>query len=100
MFLIHLRLRGPDGTSLPQNAADLIAESAIPEDGLEHISVHPDTEGGPTLGFFVTASGLVHAEASARRLAVRALDNSPALHGYSVLTCGAALVPGPWWGED
>ena len=97
MYLIHVRLRAPDGASLPSDTAALVSGAAGPVDGLEHVSVHADAEGGPVLGLFMTASGLAEAEKAATTLAGRALCASPALSGFSVLTIGAVLTPGPWW---
>lgn len=100
MYLIHVGLQAPDGVSLPSDADVLVTTCAVPGDGLEHVSVHAEAAGGPVLGLYVSASGLRQAEEAATRLAVRTLAQSPALAQFTLVTCGAALVPGPWWGED
>ncbi|WP_370103034.1 hypothetical protein [Streptacidiphilus sp. MAP12-20] len=59
--------------------------------------MHSDAEGGPVLGLFVSVSGLAEAEEAVAKLCARAIGECPALAAFSILTCGAVLVPGPWW---
>lgn len=100
MYLIHVGLRAPDGVFLPPDTNAIVMSCSIPRDGLEHISVHADAEGGPVLGLYLSASGLSQAEQAAAELVSRALAKCPSLTPFTMVTCGAALVPGPWWGAD
>ncbi|WP_051812111.1 hypothetical protein [Kitasatospora sp. MBT63] len=97
MYLIHVRLRAPAGAVLPPGAAGLFASFADGGDGVEHIAVHRDAPGGPTLGLFLKAPALAAAEEAAERLARRAVAGHASLRGFVVVAGEASLVPGPWW---
>ncbi|GAA3220138.1 hypothetical protein MTQ10_08470 [Streptomyces sp. XM83C] len=97
MYLIHVRLKGPDTTASRPDLATIITSCAGKADGLEHVAVHPGPEGDVTLGLFLLADRLATAERSAARLTERAVADHPALRGFRVLTAEAVLVPGPWW---
>ncbi|ARP70705.1 hypothetical protein LK07_13970 [Streptomyces pluripotens] len=97
MHLIHVRLRSPFGGPERSRLAALISSYAEEADGLEHVSVHRRVLGEVTLGLFLLAGSLAIAEESAARLVARALSSHAELHGHTILSVGAALVPGPWW---
>ncbi|MEU7058500.1 hypothetical protein [Streptomyces sp. NPDC046197] len=97
MYLIHVRLQGPDGTADRPDLAAIVTSCAEREDGLEHVTVHKGPRGEVTLGLFLLAGSLAAAEDSAGRLAERAVAHHPDLRGFQVVTAEAVLVPGPWW---
>lgn len=92
---------------MPPRTVELFHCCARTDDGLEHVTVHPDgapgpypnsaadTEAatGPAVGLFLTASGLALAELTALAVCRRALATHPELAPFTVLSCGAALVP-------
>ncbi|WP_051653250.1 hypothetical protein [Kitasatospora cheerisanensis] len=67
---------------------------------MEHVSVHPTGSEEVTVGVFVLAESLAEAEGRAARVLLRAVEAEPGLAGFAVLSVGAALVPGPWWGFE
>ncbi|MCX4959879.1 hypothetical protein [Streptomyces virginiae] len=96
MYLVHVRLRAPDHTSLPPDAAQLFLGCALDGEGLEHVSAHGDAEGGPVVGFYLTAPSLALAERAASAVCHRALLAHPSLAGLDVGSFDAALVPQYW----
>jgi hypothetical protein len=95
MYLVHVRLHAPRGSTLPSGAADIFASYARTGDALEHIAVHPDAPAGPTLGYFMAASSLAVAEDTAARVSRQAVAEHPGLSGFVVVASGVALIPGP-----
>ncbi|MEU3406241.1 hypothetical protein [Streptomyces sp. NPDC006670] len=96
MYLVHARLRAPDHTSLPPDAAQLFLGCARDGEGLEHVSAHGDATGGPVVGFYLTAPSLAVAEQAASDVCRRALLAHPSLAAVDVVSFGAALVPQYW----
>ncbi|MEU3313111.1 hypothetical protein ABZ743_10675 [Streptomyces sp. NPDC006662] len=96
MYLVHARLRAPDHTPLPEDAAQLFLGCALEGEGLEHVSAHGDAADGPVLGFYLTASSLALAERTASAVCHRALLAHPSLGEVDVVSFGAALVPQFW----
>ncbi|WP_395295061.1 hypothetical protein ACF9IK_17110 [Kitasatospora hibisci] len=97
MYLIHVRIRVPGGSTGPAGLAGIIGSFAEDRDRLEHVSVHRPLPGEVTVGFFSLAESLAEAEESAARVVGRAVSDHPDLAGFAVGPVGAALVPGPWW---
>ncbi|MFE3206335.1 hypothetical protein [Embleya sp. NPDC059237] len=93
MYLLHARLRVPNGCELPPEASRFVLSSALPEDGLEHVSVHAHAPGGPVLGLFLIAPDLGVAEAAGRRVCERALAADGPLAGFVLAGVAAGLVP-------
>ncbi|MDH6576504.1 hypothetical protein [Kitasatospora sp. MAP5-34] len=93
MYLVHARLRAPDHTPLPPDAAQLFLECALDGEGLEHVSAHGDATGGPVVGFYLTAPSLAVAEQAASAVCHRALLAHPSLAEVNVVSFSAALVP-------
>ncbi|MFJ5230019.1 hypothetical protein ACIQBJ_08960 [Kitasatospora sp. NPDC088391] len=75
----------------------MVRSHADRADALEHVSVHRPDPGEVTVGVFSLLPTLAAAEDSAAVLLDRAVARSPELAGFTVLSVGAALVPGPWW---
>ncbi|MGW7452501.1 hypothetical protein [Streptomyces sp. NPDC054787] len=96
MYLVHVRLRAPDQTSLPPDAAQLFLGCALDGEGLEHVSAHGDAVGGPVVGFYLTAPSLALAEQTASALCRRTLLAHASLAAWAVVSLGAALVPQHW----
>jgi hypothetical protein len=96
MYLIHAQLRSPTGAVLPEQTAELLTACAFDAEGLEHVTVHPETPSGPVLGLFLTASGLDRAEDSALALCRRAVALYPQLSAFTVVGLRTALVPALW----
>ncbi|MFI1162588.1 hypothetical protein ACH4UM_03020 [Streptomyces sp. NPDC020801] len=97
MYLIHVRLKGPDGTAERPDLAAIITSYAERAEGLEHVTVHPSPSGDVTLGLFLLADSLATAEERSARLVRRAVAGHPRLCGFRVLQAETVLVPGPWW---
>ncbi|MFD7555952.1 hypothetical protein [Streptomyces sp. NPDC059385] len=96
MYLVHVRLLAPDHTSLPADAAELFLGCALDGEGLEHVTAHADAEGGPVVGFYLTAPSLALAERAASAVCRRALLAHPSLADVDLVSAGAALVPQHW----
>ncbi|MET9320077.1 hypothetical protein ABZX75_07760 [Streptomyces sp. NPDC003038] len=93
MHLIHVRLHpSSHAPPLPEDTATRLMEHALPEDGLEHVSIAGDRRFAPVLGLFVSLIPLRDAEAAAARVTTRALG-SGTLRGYSADGFEGALVP-------
>ncbi|WP_143200504.1 hypothetical protein [Kitasatospora sp. CB01950] len=80
--------------------AELIRSHAEDLDALEHVSVHRTVSAEVTVGVFTLAPSLLEAERRTGALVRRAVEGEPELAGFAVLSVGAALVPGPWWGFE
>ncbi|MEV3853183.1 hypothetical protein AB0J38_02530 [Streptomyces sp. NPDC050095] len=93
MYLVHAELRHADNSGLPAEAARLILDSRLPDEGIEHVVAHVDTAGGPVVGLFVVAPDVEEAERIAGAVCLRALTSRPELAGFVLRRCGARLVP-------
>lgn len=100
MYLVHARLRAPVGRGAPPDLAELVRAHAAEADALEHVSVHQTAPDEVTVGVFSLAESLLEAEGRAAGLVGRAVAAEPELDGFAVLSVGATLVPGPWWGFE
>ncbi|MCX5206317.1 hypothetical protein OG897_33540 [Streptomyces sp. NBC_00237] len=96
MYLVHARLRAPDGAELSAERVPLFMCCGRDGEGLEHVSVHSDAVGGPVVGLYLTAPSLAVAEHSALAVCRRALSAHTELAGFAVVACGAVLVPQYW----
>ncbi|MFH8837193.1 hypothetical protein [Streptomyces sp. NPDC017868] len=96
MYLVHARLRGSDGATLSAETVPLFMCCSRDGEGLEHASVHSDADGSPVVGLYLTAPSLSVAELSAFAICRRALSAHPELKGFTVVSCGAVLVPQYW----
>ncbi|WP_327261401.1 hypothetical protein OG444_07490 [Streptomyces sp. NBC_01232] len=96
MYLVHVRLDGPADMPLPEETGALFTCCADPDDGLEHISLHPDAPGGPVVGLFLTAPRLAAAELRAAALCIRTLAAHSRLASFRLASCGVVLVPEYW----
>ncbi|WP_448318812.1 hypothetical protein [Streptomyces sp. CO7] len=92
MYLIHARLTGPPGLELPDDLKARLRAQATGEISIEHVTPHPDAQGGPILGLFVTAPSLDEAERAAKDACLRVLRSYPDLAGCGLDRCGAAFV--------
>ncbi|MDH6132927.1 hypothetical protein P3T37_002313 [Kitasatospora sp. MAA4] len=91
MYLIHAQFAADSGAVFPEGAEDIARRCARPADRLEHVVLHPDAVGGAVLGLFLLSASLAEAEQTARDLSVRALETSPELLGFRLLSCRAAV---------
>ncbi|MFB8243351.1 hypothetical protein ACFC58_43150 [Kitasatospora purpeofusca] len=90
MYLVHAALRAPSaGHRLPGGLAAQLLVLAGP-DRVEHIAVHPDAAPDAVVGVFLVADRLADAEHRAGELLHRAVEELPALRGWSV---GPVRVP-------
>jgi hypothetical protein len=92
MYLVHALLR-PSGHPVPAGFAAFVSDCAEPDDQLDHAELHPDAEGGPVLGLFVTAPSMAAAEGTARALVERALKRHPALDEGVLVRCEVPFTP-------
>ncbi|MFB6890081.1 hypothetical protein ACFCX4_12275 [Kitasatospora sp. NPDC056327] len=96
MYLVHAALRAPAaGRSLPGGLAAQLLSLAGP-DQVEHVSVHPDARPDAVVGVFLVADRLADAERRAADLLHRAVEEVPALRGWSVGPVRVPLV-GPFY---
>ncbi|MER7625367.1 hypothetical protein [Streptomyces sp. NPDC126503] len=92
MYLVHAHLQPPDqGGGLPPDVRALVYGCALPEDGLEHVSVHGDAQ-APVLGLFLLNDSLARAETSAAAVCARLLESRPELSGWTLLRAEAPLI--------
>ncbi|MFJ8308070.1 MULTISPECIES: hypothetical protein [unclassified Streptomyces] len=91
MYLVHARLLGPPGVRLPSCAVELVNAEARPQDGLEHVAVHPDAQPYPVIGLYVRAENLDAAETRAFGVCRRVL-NDGVFGGWSLLTARVPMV--------
>ncbi|MFF8772435.1 hypothetical protein [Kitasatospora sp. NPDC015120] len=92
MYLVHAALRAPaTGRGLPGDLAARLLALGGP-DRVEHVSVHPDALPDAVVGVFLTADRLADAEHRAGELLRRAVEELPALRGWSVGPVRAPLV--------
>lgn len=94
MYLVHAHLRrSAQGGELPSDLRALVYESARPEDGVEHVSVHgDDASSEPVLGLFLLADSLAQAEENAAAVCARLLGTHPDLSGWILQRAEAPLL--------
>ncbi|MDJ0380423.1 hypothetical protein [Streptomyces sp. G-G2] len=93
MYLIHAGLRAPSADDqLPPLTAEFIRVLAGADGPVEHVSVHRHAQPDPVVGVYVLTDSLDEAELHTEELLRRALDDVPALRGWSVTRVGAPLV--------
>ncbi|WP_327306125.1 hypothetical protein OG730_23720 [Streptomyces sp. NBC_01298] len=107
MYLIHAALRAPaPGVRLPSHAGELVRALADADPTgcgpVEHVSTHPGALPGglpgalpsalPTLGVYLIADSLGEAEGRTEALCRRAVEEVPALSGWTVGRVGVPLV--------
>ncbi|MEV6208683.1 hypothetical protein [Kitasatospora sp. NPDC051914] len=93
MYLIHAALRAPAPMAqLPSECADFVRGLADSEGPVEHVSAHPQAQPDPVLGVYLLAASLGEAERRTESLCRRALQEVPALRGWTVARVGAPLV--------
>lgn len=93
MYLVHAQLLRAGDAVLPEHAAWLISDCSSPDDGIEYVVIHSDTEPGPLVGMFVLAPQVEAAERTAATVCQRALDTLSELAGFTLQRCAARLVP-------
>ncbi|MFE9862861.1 hypothetical protein ACFYPZ_08830 [Streptomyces sp. NPDC005506] len=77
---------------IPQNLADLLRDLARPDDGVEHVVVHPHPGRGVTVGVYLLSDRLREAEETAARLCGRAVTEIGPLSGWAVGRSEAPLL--------
>ncbi|MFI9722422.1 hypothetical protein ACIHFE_22640 [Streptomyces sp. NPDC052396] len=96
MYLVHVGLCGPQVMKLPDNARELVLAHACPEDGVEHVVAHPHAEPHPVLGLYLRADRLSTAESRAARVCRRAIERSPELADWELLSAQVPLLDHCW----
>jgi hypothetical protein len=91
MYLIHVALASAPA-ELPASLGDFIRRHALPEERIEHVSVHAHAVPRPTLGVFVLADRLAEAEVKAADACRRALALLPALSHVTLVRAEAPLM--------
>ncbi|MEU7552976.1 hypothetical protein AB0B01_11595 [Streptomyces sp. NPDC044571] len=93
MYLIHASLKALGGAAaLPSDTRALVLGQALPEERVEHVSVHAHALPHPVLGLYLLSDRLLEAEATARALCLRALLNCHELSGWTLLAAQAPLA--------
>ena len=96
MYLIHVHLRPDAESGLPDQTGAWVRAAALPEDQVEHVSVHSGAEPYPVVGLHLLADRLEDAEARAEQVCARALAAHRELRGWSLTEAQAPLV-GPFY---
>ncbi|MEU0125189.1 hypothetical protein ABZ114_26515 [Streptomyces albidoflavus] len=92
MYLVHVRVLLPPEAFGPEGVRDFFRSHALPDEGVEHVSVHGGADGVLTVGFFVQSDALLAAEGVALAVAERAVDREPGFRGARVVGGSGALV--------
>ncbi|MGX9889630.1 hypothetical protein [Streptomyces sp. NPDC002276] len=92
MYLIHVRISTPHDFVPPDLLSDLFLVRAVPEDAVDHVSVHTRQPGTVTVGLFVATDSLLSAERIALEVATRTVSTEPTLDDCRVTSCSGALV--------
>ncbi len=92
MYLIHLHLHSSEYGDLPEQAGEWLRAVALPEEGVEHVTVHGRALPDPVLGVFVIADRLELAEQRAAAVCQRALAVREELHGWELIEGRAPLI--------
>jgi hypothetical protein len=93
VYLVHAELLNRKAElCIPQNLADLLRALAHPDEGVEHVVVHPHPGHGVTVGIYLLSDRLLHAEETAARLCVRAVAEIGPLSGWRVGRSEAPLL--------
>ncbi|MFI8266763.1 hypothetical protein [Streptomyces sp. NPDC085665] len=100
MYLVHAGLRAPRDAFLPADLRSLILSRLGPNDGAEHVSVHPHARPDPVIGLYLRAGSLVEAEEHAAILIRLLLSRCPELADWTpsraeVPFIAAAFEPRP-----
>ncbi|GHG73609.1 hypothetical protein [Streptomyces griseocarneus] len=92
MYLVHVALRGRSGAELPADARDVVLAHALPQDGVEHVVIHPHAVPCPVVGVYLLADRLETAEFRAERVCRRALASPSALDGWELVNAQVPLM--------
>lgn len=90
MYLVHVGLHAP--ALIPSDLTALVRGHIRPEDGVEHVSVHPHALPRPVIGVYLCAPALAVAEEQARLVCERVLARCPRLAGWSLAAAEAPLL--------
>jgi hypothetical protein len=92
MYLVHVRVLLPAGPFDTEVVRDWFRSHVLPEERVEHVSVHGTGDDTLTVGFFVQAAGLLAAEDIALGVTRRAVSHEPELLPARIAHCSGALV--------
>ncbi|GLX24169.1 hypothetical protein [Streptomyces lavendulae] len=92
MYLVHAGLRPPRDASAAVDLRSLIRSRLGPDDGAEHVSVHPHARPDPVIGVYLRAGSLVEAEEHAAVLVRLLLSRCPELVGWTPLRAQVPLI--------
>ncbi|MGW7459938.1 hypothetical protein [Streptomyces sp. NPDC054797] len=85
MHLIHASLKALGGAAaLPSDTRALDLGQALPQERVEHVSVHAHPLPHPVLGLYLLSDRLLEAEATARTLCLRTLPDCQELSGRNL----------------
>ncbi|MGC0327376.1 hypothetical protein RKD23_000366 [Streptomyces sp. SAI-170] len=93
MYLVHAHLELPPGEELPSDVGTSVRSAIVPDDGIEHLAVHPRSTSRLTLGFYLLADGIEEAEDRTVRVCERLLGEVRELAGARLTGSGVPLVP-------
>ncbi|MEV6583765.1 hypothetical protein AB0M92_37160 [Streptomyces sp. NPDC051582] len=92
MYLVHTGLRAPRDTFAPADLRLLIRSRLGPDDGAEHVSVHPHARPDPVIGLYLRAGSLAEAEEHAAILIRLLLSRCPELADWTPLRPQVPLI--------
>ncbi|MFB6560848.1 hypothetical protein ACFCYH_18590 [Streptomyces sp. NPDC056400] len=92
MYLVHAGLRAPRDASAAVDLRSLIRSCLGPDDGAEHVSVHPHARPDPVIGMYLRAGSLVEAEEHAAILIRLLLSRCPELADWTPLRAEVPLI--------
>lgn len=96
MYLVHVQVRSSAGSGLPADVAGRILATAVPDERIEHVAVHPYARPYPVLGVVLGADGLEQAEERAAAVVRRTLAAHAELREWEQVTAQAPLI-GPFY---
>ncbi|MFC9297248.1 hypothetical protein ACFTWH_36565 [Streptomyces sp. NPDC057011] len=92
MYLVHAGLRAPRDAPAVLDLRSLIRSRLGPDDGAEHISVHPHARPDPVIGLYLRAGSLAAAEERAAILIRLLLSRCPELADWTPLGAEVPLM--------
>jgi hypothetical protein len=92
MYLVHVQVTGPEDVSFPDMQAEDVRAYARPEDGVEHVTMHPRAQPHSTLGIWVLAASLHAAEAQAGAFTRRLLHHHTLLDNWTLVRAEVPLL--------
>ncbi|MEV6107337.1 hypothetical protein AB0M28_21890 [Streptomyces sp. NPDC051940] len=92
MYLIHAQFKGPAGALFPDTPTDALRMFALPEEQIEHLTIHACALPNPVLGIWARAESLALAEARAAAFCRRLLAHHHPLRNWTLQRAEVPLL--------